>query len=130
LAGSWTRPGPFGALQWRDPMKQFSRRSALFSAAMIPAIAVSRPAQTGAADTVLVALGHRFDALAAQLDHAVEQIEWETLEEISRIETQIVATPATTIEGLCVKARAGCWALLGDLDPDEQSTPTDEWVSQ
>ena len=33
-----------------------------------------------------------------------------------------VATPATTMEGLYVKARAGCWALLGDLDADEHAS--------
>jgi hypothetical protein len=38
------------------------------------------------------------------------------------IEAEIVATSATTIEGLRVKARAACWALLGDLDPAGEST--------
>jgi hypothetical protein len=41
---------------------------------------------------------------------------------LDRIEAQIVATQATTIKGLRVKAQAACWALLGDLDPAGQPT--------
>jgi hypothetical protein len=103
-------------------MKQLSRRAALISAAFIPAVAA---AETVKADSTLLALGRRFDALASELDHATEHgpnIAWNKLEEFSRIETQIVATPATTIEGFCVKARAVCWALLGDLDASDRST--------
>ena len=102
-------------------MKQFSRRSALFSTAIIPAIAISRPDQTNGDDIALLTLGHQFDALSAKLDDGLD-IAWETLEEFSQVETQIIATPATTIEGLCVKARVTCWAQLGDLDPSEHST--------
>ena len=102
-------------------MKQFSRRSALFSTVIIPAIAVSRPDQTSGVDFSLLTLGHKFDALTEKLDGDLN-ISWETLEEFGEVETQIIATPATTIEGLCVKARVTCWALLGDLDPNEQST--------
>jgi hypothetical protein len=67
----------------------------------------------------LLALGERFDALAAQIDHAIEHgldITWETLEQFGCINAAIVATPATTMQGLYVKARAGCWDLLGDFD--------------
>ena len=78
-------------------MKLTSRRSALFSVAMIPAVALCRQARNG-------------------LD-----IAWETLEEFGCINAAIVATPATTMEGLYVKARAGCWALLGDFDSADQS---------
>jgi len=116
-------------------MQKFSRRVALFSAAMIPAVAVSRHAQSAAtdrelgpssrADVVLVALGQRFDVLAAQVDHSIDHgshIAWDALDEFALIHAEIVATPATTLEGLYVKARAGCWALLGDLDADEHSS--------
>ncbi len=102
-------------------MKPYSRRSVLLSAALIPASAGLRPAQTPAADSVLVALGREFDALAAKLDGDL-RIPGETLEEFSQVETQIIATPATTIEGLCVKARVTCWAQLGDLDASDHST--------
>jgi hypothetical protein len=102
-------------------MKPISRRSALLSAALIPASSMFKPAQTPATDPVLLALGRKFDALTEKLDSDLN-MPWETLAEFSRVEAQIVATPATTIEGLCVKARAACWALLGDLDSNEQST--------
>jgi hypothetical protein len=39
------------------------------------------------------------------------------LERLGHLEAAIVATPARTMEGFFVKARAASWALLGDLDP-------------
>jgi hypothetical protein len=69
---------------------------------------------------VLVAFGRRFDELAAKLDDGLD-IAWEMLEEFSQIEGQVIARPATMIEGLWVKARVTCWARLGDLDASEQS---------
>ena len=109
-------------------MKLFSRRSALFSAAMIPAVAVSKSALTGETDVALLALGHRFDAIAARMDDAIEHaldIDWDTLYEFGRVHDEIVAARATTMEGLCVKARVACWARLGDLDAGEQCTAED-----
>ncbi|HEY6018893.1 MAG TPA: hypothetical protein VIY48_03090 [Candidatus Paceibacterota bacterium] len=100
-------------------MKPFSRRSVLLSAAVIPTSTVFK--QTPAADNVLFALGREFDTFTEKIDSGLN-IPWEALNEFSRVEEQIVATPATTMEGLCVKARAACWALLGDLDSNEQST--------
>ena len=102
-------------------MKHFSRRSVLFSTAIIPAIAELRFNQMSATDIVLTTLGHKFDALSARLDDGLGGA-LATLEEFDRIEAEIIATRAATIEGLCVKARVTCWALLGDLDPSEQST--------
>jgi hypothetical protein len=90
-------------------MKQFSRRSALFSAAIIPAVAMSRYAQSAATDSALLALGRWFDSIAAQLDDHGLDTDWDTL------------MPATTIEGLCVKARVGCWTLLGDFESADKS---------
>ena len=72
-----------------------------------------------AADFELTGLGRQFDAVAAKLDRAIEHglnIDWSDLKEFGRIVDEIVVTPATTIEGLCVKARVGCWGSLGDLD--------------
>ena len=110
-------------------MKQFSRRSAFLLAAMVPAIAVSKPAAlTGEAEVALLALGYRFDAVAAQLDHAIEHgldTDWDTLHEFGRVHDEIVAARATTMEGLYVKARVACWARLGDLDAGEQYTAED-----
>jgi len=105
-------------------MKQISRRSALLSAAIIPAAAISKHTHAAETDRVLVALGHRFDVLATQLDHAIEHgldTDWNALYEFGEINDEICATAATTIEGLCVKARAVCWALLGDLEYCEPS---------
>jgi hypothetical protein len=105
-------------------MNQLSRRLALFLAAIIPAIAMSRYVGSTEAEPVLLALGRRFDAVAAQLDYAIENrldVEWKALEELGRIESQIFATPATTLEGFCVKARVGCWGMLGDFDAADDS---------
>jgi hypothetical protein len=41
---------------------------------------------------------------------------------LAEIEEAIVNTQAVTIDGLRVKARAACWARLGDLDPASGST--------
>jgi hypothetical protein len=61
---------------------------------------------------------------AAEIDRTVEglsDLTQETMDAFDRIEAEIIATPATTIEDLRVKARAACWALLGDLDSREHS---------
>jgi len=103
---------------------QASRRSALFTAAMIPAAVLCRLVRPVASDVGLLTLGQRFDALAAQIDYGIDHgsdISWDTLEEFGRIEAELFAAPATTMEGLCAKARAGCWALLGDFDSADQS---------
>jgi hypothetical protein len=104
-------------------MKQLSRRSALFSAAIVPAAVLSSHVQIAgaapAADPELLALGRQFDAVAARLDHGDSA--WETLEGFGRIYDEIVATPARTIEGLFVKARVECWGLLGDLDAGQSN---------
>ena len=102
-------------------MSSFSRRSVLLSAAIMPAAIVPQPTQMAGPDAILAMLGRQFDTLAAKLD-SDWHVPSETLEEFNRIEAKIIATRATTIEGLCVKARVTCWALLGDLDPNEQST--------
>lgn len=105
-------------------MKSISRRSALCSVTMLQLLVAPAEAEKYATDITLVRLGRRFDALAAQLDHAIEHgldTDWAALCEFSEIETEICATAATTIEGLYVKARAVCWALLGDLEYCERS---------
>ena len=112
-------------------MKRFSRRSALFSAALasLPLLA---PTRASATDIELVGLGLQFDATAAKLDNAIEQaldVNWSLLEDFGRIVNKIVVTPATTIEGLCVKARVGCWGLLGDLDDPGEETPAGERIT-
>ena len=110
-------------------MKKISRRSALFSAGLLSLLG---PTRAEAADFELIGLGRQFDAVAAKLDRAIEHglnIDWSDLEDFGRIVDKIVATSATTIDGLCVKARIGCWGLLGDLDDPGEKTTADERVA-
>ena len=110
-------------------MKKLSRRSALFSAGLLSLLGQTH-AET--ADRELIGLGRQFDAVAAKLDRAIEHglnIDWSDLQEFGGIVDEIVVTPATTIEGLCVKARVGCWGLLGDLDDPGEETPAGERIT-
>jgi hypothetical protein len=103
-------------------MKSFSRRSVLYSAVSLPVIASCRLTEGSLADANLLKLGSQFDALADELMKRPVVIIAEFEERLDRIEAEIVATPATTIDGFRVKARAACWALLGDLGSGDQST--------
>jgi hypothetical protein len=106
-------------------MKSLSRRSILYSAISVPVFAASGLADEKMADAGLVSLGRQFDALAAEVDHSIEHapdINMDTLEKFSQITAEILTIQAKTIDGLNVKARAACWALLGDLDPTENMT--------
>ena len=73
----------------------------------------------------LIAFGSEFDELAAQIDKAIVRrtdVGQEILDRFDCVELEILMTEARTIDGLRVKARAACWALLGDLDPASEST--------
>jgi hypothetical protein len=109
-----------------------SRRSALSVLAASPLlIAVMTSAETSSADSRLLALGRDFDAAAGKLDHAITTgIDFDNglLEQLDRLDSEIVTTQASTMQGLSVKARAACWALLGDLD-DPGDTTTDRRMS-
>jgi len=112
-------------------MKRFSRRSALFSP-VLASLPLFGPPRANATDIELVGLGRQFDTTAAKLDNAIEpalDVNWSLLEEFGRIVNKIAVTPATTIEGLCVKARVGCWGLLGDLDDPGEETPAGERIT-
>jgi len=103
-----------------------SRRAALgaFATSLLPASTL--PAAASSADSRLLALGRNFDAAAAKLDHAIAtgvHFDDGLLEQLDRVDTEIATTQAFTMEGLCVKARAACWALLGDLnEPGDETT--------
>ena len=103
-----------------------SRRAALASLATSSLLVGTSPAfATSDADAYLLALGRDFDATSAKLDSVLadgRDPSWKLLEELTRLDTEIVATQAVTMEGLCVKARAACWALLGDIDAEGQET--------
>lgn len=104
-----------------------SRRTTLGSlvASLVPAPTLSL--STSSADSHLLALGRDFDATAAKLDRAIASgidFDGDLLEQIDRLDTEIANTQALTMEGLFVKARAACWALLGDLE-DSGNVATD-----
>ena len=115
---NWRRPTR--SKSHRDKMQQISRRSALYFAAMAPANAVSANPLVADADPLLIELGRRFDAISSQLDHEL-RTEWKMLKEFDRILAQIVTARANTLEGLFVKARVGCWVLLGDFKSADKS---------
>lgn len=104
-----------------------SRRSILGSLAASPMAAcfTTGSVEASSADSDVIAWGREFDNLTAKIDHAIVyglDIDQDVLDQFSRIEAEIIASLATTIEGLRVKARAACWALLGDLGSGDQST--------
>jgi hypothetical protein len=80
---------------------------------------------TSTTDLHLLVLGRAFEDISATFDELIAgtiDLGDGLMEQFDGIERQILATPATTIEGLRVKARVACWALLGDLDAVDQST--------
>lgn len=103
-----------------------SRRAAIGSlATSLLVLGASPVLATSHADAHLLALGRDFDAAAAKLDSVLADggdPHWRLFDELTRLDTEIVATQAVTMEGLCVKARAACWALLGDIDAEGQET--------
>lgn len=76
-------------------------------------------------DGRLAILGREFDNLSAKFDRSIEQdiiLTDELGNRFGEVLDEIEATPATTIEGLSVKARVACWCLLGDLNTPENAT--------
>jgi hypothetical protein len=107
--------------------KKFLSRRELVAALAVPPMAplATIEPNTSASDAQLIALGRQFDNVTAQVDNAIDEkldIADDVLDQLGRIEAKITATPALTIDGLRVKARAACWALLGDLDDGDPST--------
>src|SRR5438105_1686390 len=103
-----------------------SRRSVLGSlAAASMSGSPGLSAESSSADAHMLCLGREFVAVAAQIDDAINggsELTDALLERLSRLDAEIVATPATSIDGLRVKARAASWALLGDLDDPSDAT--------
>ena len=96
-----------------------TRRAALGPLAASLLVAAKPVAAASFADSPLLALGRDFDVVAARLDHAIAagiDIDDGLLEQLSKLDAEIATTQASTMEGLFVKARAACWARLGDLD--------------
>jgi hypothetical protein len=103
-----------------------NRRSVLGSLSISTFLAATAlPVKASPADARIIELGHEFNSLAAQIDHAIEtrlDVSMDILEQFSRVGAEILTIQAKTIDGLRVKARAACWALLGDLDPANNMT--------
>ena len=103
-----------------------ARRYVLGALATSPMLArAAMSAERSSTDGKLAALGRQFETFATQIDNAIKDgtdIAWDVLQRFDRIELEIAATPAETIDGLRVKARVACWALLDDLDLADRST--------
>lgn len=103
-----------------------TRRATLGSLAASPLLVATKSmAAASPAEAHLLALGRDFQVVAARLDHAIATgIDFNSrlLEHLGRLEDEIAMTRAFTIEGLCVKARAAYWALLGDLNDFDNGT--------
>jgi hypothetical protein len=103
-----------------------SRRQLVMALTVPPIAAHGSPTITSSlADADLINLGRQFDEAAAQIDYAISHakvIQDGVLERFSRIEAEILSWQSKIVEGRRVKAQAACWALLGDLDPSDQST--------
>lgn len=107
-------------------MNSMSRRSVVRSFIAAPILSASiRPTNDIGADAQLLTLGSKFVETAAKIDSAIDggsELTDDLLDRLNSLETDIFAIRATTIDGLRVKARAACWALLGDLDYVDQSS--------
>lgn len=94
-----------------------SRRIALFAVSL----PFARFCGASKSDAELSELWPKFVELSAKLDSDHSKIC-----DLDRFETlfeEICCTPANTIDGLCIKARVGCWTLMGDFDSAGKSTP-------
>lgn len=101
---------------------ELSRRNVLGSLAFGPMVSTAVIAgEVDSADTELVALGRQFDEIVRGLESG-NWADAEALWRLAGVERAILGIQATTTAGLCVKARAACWALLGDLDPTDEPT--------
>ena len=89
---------------------------------LISGLAASGPAgfrSKAHADARLTALGDQFGCVSAHIDHAIEGRQELTelmLQQMDELANAIANQPATTLDGLRVKARVAAWALLGDLE--------------
>jgi hypothetical protein len=103
-----------------------TRRTTLGSLAASPLLVTTNlVAATLPADAHLLALGRDFNVAAAKLDYTIAtgmDLDDGLLEQLDRLDAEIATTQASTMEGFCVKARAACWALLGDLDDSGNAT--------
>ena len=102
--------------------RKYSRRSLAFGLAAMPLSSVlctNAVAKVTLPDAELLALGRELFSVQAALDHAGEHDQAiALLERIDIITTAIADIPATTIQGLYIKALATSWSLI-EFDPKE-----------
>ena len=104
-----------------------TRRALIAGVAASPALFPLIASATESPDARLLELGQQFQSIAQRL----EDCEWSDdllFAALDSVEGEILRIQATTIEGLFVKASAACWALLGDLNSQSEST-TDSKMS-
>lgn len=98
-----------------------TRRAVIAGAAGAPALLPAVVSAAEPADARLIELGRQFQIIVQGL----EDCAWSDdalLDSLDAVENEILQLHATTMEGLFVKARAACSALLGDLDAPANST--------
>lgn len=108
-----------------DNDSKLSRRTLVAGLAFAPLPATSTAA-IECADAELLKLGRRQASAQAALDCASGHDEaMALLQELEDLGIKIVETPARTLEGLYVKARATAWAIehdVGLLEPAKESS--------
>jgi hypothetical protein len=102
---------------------KYSRRAFAFGLAAMPTSSVlptTAVAELNPPDSELLAMGRELFSIQAALDHAGEHAQAiALLERIDLVTTAIADMPATTNQGLFIKALATSWSLIDDFDPKE-----------
>jgi hypothetical protein len=103
-----------------------TRRATLGSLAASPLLVIAKHVAATLTDEAhLLALDQDFHVVAARLDYAIAagiDFDDRLVDQLGRLSAEIALTQASTMEGLFVKARAACWARLGDLDDFDDMT--------
>jgi hypothetical protein len=97
----------------------------LAAGSILPTAAVTAEVSSSLIDARLIDLGRQFHELVEHFDNAGQTAGYSAEEffvRLERVEAEILSIPAKSIDGYRVKARAACWALLGDIDPHSCST--------
>jgi hypothetical protein len=94
--------------------QKLSRRALISGLTIAPAVSSKAlGAEMSSPDADLIALGRQYDSISPALDRASEHDEAVALlDKMESLSSTIVATPAKTLQGLYVKARATaghCW---------------------
>jgi hypothetical protein len=109
---------------------KLSRRAVVSGLTIAPAVSSSAlGAEMNSPDAELIALGRQLASISPALDRASEHDEAiALLDRMESLTSTIVATPAKTLQGLYVKARATAWALLegNDFDPTKEASMNDK----